>query len=82
MLNGKNFKVHLDGANLLPFFKGEAKEPPRQELLYLSDDGGLMALRYRDWRVTFLEQNTQISPEYPVGVWTGQFTRYTNRRKD
>ena len=25
-LNGKNFKVHLDGTNLLPFFKSEVKE--------------------------------------------------------
>src|SRR5262245_268470 len=28
-LNGKNFKVHLDGMNLLPFFKGDVKESPR-----------------------------------------------------
>jgi arylsulfatase A-like enzyme len=26
-LNGKNFKVHLDGMNLLPFLKGDTKEP-------------------------------------------------------
>ena len=25
-LNGKNFKVHLDGYNLMPFFKGEAQD--------------------------------------------------------
>jgi hypothetical protein len=24
-VNGKNFKVHLDGYNLLPFLKGEAR---------------------------------------------------------
>ena len=30
-LNGKNFKVHLDGFNLLPFLKGEVKESPRTE---------------------------------------------------
>ena len=77
-LNGKNFKVHLDGTNMLPFFKGEVKEVPRQEFLYWSDDGDLMALRYRDWKVVFLEQNTQISPEYPNGVWVGQFTNATH----
>jgi arylsulfatase A-like enzyme len=74
-LNGKTFKVHLDGYNLLPFLKGEAKESPREEFLYWSDDGDLMALRYREWKVAFLEQNTQISPEYPQGVWMGQFTK-------
>ena len=25
-LNGKTFKVHLDGENLLPFFKGEERK--------------------------------------------------------
>ncbi|MFL6221299.1 MAG: arylsulfatase [Actinomycetes bacterium] len=74
MLNGKNFKVHLDGMNLLPFFKGEVKESPREEFFYWSDDGDLMAIRYRDWKVTFLEQNTEISPKTPQGVWSGQFT--------
>ena len=34
---GKNFKVHLDGYNFMPFFKGEAKEPPaRFDLLLRS----------------------------------------------
>ncbi len=49
--------------NLLPFFKGEVKEAPQPEFLYWSDDGELMALRYRDWKIAFLEQNTEISPE-------------------
>jgi len=74
-LNGKTFKVHLDGNNLLPFLKGDTKEPPRIEFLYWSDDGDLMALRYRDWKVAFLEQNAEISPKYPQGVWTAPFTQ-------
>jgi len=74
-LNGKPFKVHLDGMNLLPFFKGEVKESPRKEFLYWSDDGDLMAIRVNEWKVTFLEQNTEISPKMPVGVWQGQFTK-------
>jgi arylsulfatase A-like enzyme len=74
-LNGKTFKVHLDGFNLLPFFKGETKASPRQEFLYWSDDGDLMAIRVRDWKVTFLEQNSEIGPKLPVGVWQGQFTK-------
>ena len=41
----KTFKVHLDGYNLIPFFKGEAKESPRKEFLYWSDDGDLIAIR-------------------------------------
>ena len=74
-LNGKSFKVHLDGVNLLPFLKGDEKESPRKDFFYWSDDGDLMALRYQQWKITFLEQNTEISPEAPAGVWTGQFTK-------
>jgi arylsulfatase A-like enzyme len=74
-MNGKNFKVHLDGRNLLPFLKGEVKESPREGFLYWSDDGDLMAIRVRNWKVAFMEQNTQNSPETPIGVWQGDFTR-------
>jgi len=44
----KSFKVHLDGYNLMPFFKGEVKESPRKEFLYWSDDGELVALRVNE----------------------------------
>jgi arylsulfatase len=74
-LNGKNFKVYLDGTNLLPFFKGDAKGSSRQEFLYWSDDGDLMAIRVRDWKIAFMEQNNEISPKLPTGPWQGQFTR-------
>lgn len=74
-LNGKTFKVHFDGFNLLPFLKGEVESSPRQEFLYWSDDGDLMAIRVKDWKVAFLEQNAETSPQTPVGVWQAQFTK-------
>jgi arylsulfatase len=74
-LNGKKFKVHLDGYNLLPYLEGDQKESPREEFLYWSDDGDLMALRVRQWKMAFLEQNAQTSPEYPAGAWAAQFTK-------
>ncbi len=52
----KEFKVRLDGYNLLPAFRGEADEWPRKEFLYWSDDGDMLALRYNDWKVVFREQ--------------------------
>ena len=73
--NGKNFKVHLDGYNLMPFLKGEVKESPRKEFLYWSDDGDLMAIRVKDWKVTFLAQYVEIGPKMPLGVWQGEFTK-------
>src|SRR5262249_19434153 len=74
-LNGKAFKAHLDGFNLLPFFKGDAKESPRKEFLYWSDDGDLMALRVQNWKITFMEQNVQINTKTTLGVWQGNFNK-------
>jgi len=44
-VGNKTFKVHLDGYNLMPFFKGEVKESPRKGFLYWSDDGDVFAIR-------------------------------------
>jgi arylsulfatase A-like enzyme len=49
----KTFKTHLDGYNFMPYFRGEAKEGPRKEFFYFSDDGDLLALRYQDWKASF-----------------------------
>ncbi len=73
--NGKQFKVHLDGYNLMPFLKGEVKESPRKEFLYWSDDGDLMALRFGNWKVAFMEQHVEPNPKTPIGVWQGNFTK-------
>jgi arylsulfatase A-like enzyme len=51
----KTFKVHLDGYNFLPHFKG-AEKSPRVEYFYFSDDGDLMAMRYDNWKIIFMEQ--------------------------
>jgi arylsulfatase A-like enzyme len=51
----KTFKVHLDGYNFVPHLSGTAKAP-RAEYFYFSDDGDLMAMRYDNWKVTFMEQ--------------------------
>jgi arylsulfatase len=74
-LNGKTFKVHLDGHNLLPFLSGKEKAGPRKGFLYWSDDGDLLAIRVSEWKITFMEQHSQISPETPVSVWQGEFSR-------
>ena len=73
-IGDKSFRVHLDGHNLMPFFKGEEKESPRKGFAYWSDDGDLMALRVNQWKVTFMEQHTEASSTTPLGVWQGAFT--------
>ena len=49
----KTFKVHLDGYNFSPFFKGEVAQGPRHEFFYFTDNGDLTALRYDDWKLSF-----------------------------
>jgi len=61
------FKVHLDGFNLLPALKGEAKWP-RHDFVYWTDDGNVAALRYNDWKITFLRQNAE-----GIDVWRKPF---------
>ena len=61
------FKVHLDGYNLMPALRGES-EWPRHEFLYWTDDGNVAALRYNQWKVTFLRQNA-----HGMEVWQRPF---------
>jgi arylsulfatase len=53
---GKTFKVHVDGYNQLPYLTGETDKSPRQEFFYFSDDGDLLAMRYDNWKLVFMEQ--------------------------
>jgi arylsulfatase len=60
----KTFKVHIDGINVLPYLTGEAKESPRDYFFYVSDDGGVMAVRTGDWKLVFEEQRA-----HALQVW-------------
>ena len=64
-----NTKVHLDGYNFLPRWKGEADKGPRREFFYFSDTGNLLNLRYNKWKVVFAEQRAE-----GFDVWQEPFT--------
>jgi arylsulfatase len=55
-VGNKTFRVHLDGYNLLPALKGETAWP-RKEFMYWTDDGNVAALRFGDWKFSFLRQD-------------------------
>lgn len=72
LLSGKNvggttYKVHLDGYNLMPVLKGKS-EWPRKEFIYWTDDGNVAALRYGNWKATFLRQDA-----HGLHVWLEPF---------
>jgi len=60
----KNFKIHLDGYNMLPFFKGEVKESPRKEIFYFDAQGNLNAIRYNNWKLHFAIMEGSINEAY------------------
>ena len=58
---GRDYKVHLDGYNFLPYLTGQEEKGRRDEIFYFSDDGDLTALRYRDWKLIFMEQRVEAT---------------------
>jgi arylsulfatase len=58
-VGAKTFKVHLDGYNQLPYLTGETDKGPRDEFFYFSDDGDLLAMRYDNWKMVFMEQRVE-----------------------
>jgi arylsulfatase len=80
-IDGRSYKVHIDGYDLGPALRGEAAWP-RREFIYWTDDGQVAALRYDNWKVTFLKQEAE-----GLKVWQQPFTALraptlTNLRMD
>jgi len=67
---GREYKVHLDGYNILPVLTGETEEGPRKEIFYFSDEGDLTALRYSDWKLMFMEQKEKETLRAWIEPWT------------
>ncbi len=65
----KTFKVHIDGYNLLPYLSGDEDKSPRPGFFYFSDDGDLVAFRYDNWKIVFMEQTVQGT----LKIWANPF---------
>src|SRR6185295_3683799 len=68
---GRTYKNHIDGFSLLPYITGKVKECPRNAFFYISDDGDILAMRYDNWKLVFLEQRCRGTMQ----VWAEPFTR-------
>ncbi|KRQ92844.1 arylsulfatase [Bradyrhizobium jicamae] len=67
-LNGRRYRNYIDGYNMLDYFTGNTKESPRKEFMYVNDDGQVVAIRYDDWKVVFLENRA-----HAFEVWREPF---------
>jgi len=59
--NGKEFKVHLDGYNFMPYFEGKDKQGPRDSIMYFDQGGNLNAMRWNDWKLSFATTHGNIA---------------------
>ena len=67
-LNGRTYKNHLDGYNQLDYLSGKSKESPRKEFIYVNDIGEIVAARYNDWKVVFMENRAET-----IALWREPF---------
>ncbi len=67
-INGRKYRNHVDGYNLLDYLSGKVKESPRNEFWYVNDSGELVAGRYQDWKLVWLENRAE-----GMAVWTEPF---------
>ncbi len=77
--NGKNYKVHLDGYNQLPFLKAvtgtvsnkTTTHSARNNFFYSDDDGLLVGYRQGAYKYVYAEQRLPGT----MGVWAEPFTK-------
>src|SRR5271156_6456274 len=78
----KTFKVHIDGFNALSYITGQAKESPRQNFFYVSDDGGVMAVRVGDYKLVFEEQRATTTAVWQEPMVKLRLPYIFNLRRD
>jgi arylsulfatase len=65
-----NYKIHLDGYNLVPYLTGEVAKSPRESFIYCTDEQQVAALRFSNWKMLFMEQRSPGT----LQVWAEPFT--------
>ncbi len=67
-LNGRKYHNYIDGYNQLDYLSGKTDKSPRNEFIYVNDDGQIVAMRYDAWKAVFLENRGEA-----FGVWREPF---------
>ncbi len=69
-IQGRDYKVHLDGYNILPMLTGQTAESERKAFFYFNDDGQMVAMRYERWKLVFMEQRART-----LALWAEPFVQ-------
>ncbi|WP_246852500.1 arylsulfatase [Vibrio crassostreae] len=88
-INGKDYRVHLDGYNLLPKLK-EAKSTtaddnsdwPRKTYFFVTDGGEISAVRVGDWKIQYSIQECSGFKVWACPLTELRMPQITNLRQD
>ncbi len=69
-IGDRTYRVHLDGYNQLAYLTGQQDHSERKGFFYINDDGQLVAIRFGNWKLVFLEQKTAGT----LDIWGEPFT--------
>ncbi len=81
-LNGREYRNYIDGYDMTAYLRGDTEDSPRNEFWYVNDEGSVVAARYGDWKVTFMENRAE-----QLQIWLEPFVELraptlTNLRRD
>jgi arylsulfatase len=66
--NGRSYRNHIDGYNLLDYLSGKVDESPREGFIYVNDAAEIVAIRVGDWKAIYLENRAE-----QLQVWREPF---------
>jgi arylsulfatase len=69
-LIGRTYRNYVDGKNMLDYFSGATDQSPRETMMYVNDDGDVVAVRFRDWKAVYLENRAEA-----FEVWREPFVK-------
>ena len=79
---GRTYKNHIDGYDLTDYLTGKAKQSPRNIYFYFSDDGDVLAMRYDNWKMVFMEQRCRGTMQVWAEPFVARLPKLFNLRTD